>query len=119
MTDRSAGASVATVQPIAELFTTAATALWATTYNVELSLFNEFLLARLGDPPLNIAVLCDHRRLAAGLARIPAERADTLVAVNQRWLLRGVRPGGQAFHPKTYLAVTGSSATLLVGSGNL
>jgi hypothetical protein len=119
MTDPSAEATVATVQPVAQLFTGSVTALWATTYNVDLSLFNEFLLARLGDPPLNVAVLCDHRRLAASLARIPAERADTLTAVNQRWLLRGVRPGGQAFHPKTYLAVTASRATLLVGSGNL
>jgi hypothetical protein len=119
MTNPGGGATVATVQPVAELFTSSATVLWATTYNVDLSLFNEFLLARLGDPPLNIAVLCDHRRLAASLARIPAERVDTLAAVNQRWLLRGVRPGGLAFHPKTYLAVTASRATLLVGSGNL
>jgi hypothetical protein len=119
MTDPSAEATVATVQPVAELFTSAATALWATTYNVHLSLFNEFLLGRLGDPPLNVAVLADQRRLAASLARIPAERVETLAAVNQRWLLRGVRLGGQAFHPKTYLAATGSRATLLVGSGNL
>jgi hypothetical protein len=119
MTNPGGGATVATVQPVPELFTSSATALWATTYNVDLSLFNEFLLARLGDPPLNIAVLADYRRLAASLARIPAERVDTLAAVNQRWLLRGVRPGGQAFHPKTYLAVTASRATLLVGSGNL
>ena len=119
MTGPDADAAVATVQPVAELFTSAATALWATTYNVHLSLFNEFLLGRLGDPPLNVAVLADQRRLAASLSRIPAERVETLAAVNQRWLLRGVRSGGQAFHPKTYLAVTGSRATLLVGSGNL
>ena len=103
---------------MAELFTSAATALWATTYSIDLALFSEFLLARLGDPPLNVAVLADHRRLAASLERIPAERADTLAAVNRRWLLRGVRASG-AFHPKSYLAVTGSQATLLVGSGNL
>ena len=111
-------AAAATVQPVAELFTGAASALWATTYNMDLALFNEFLLGRLGDPPLNIAVLADHRRIAAGLERIPAERASTLAAVNRRWLLRTVRTGG-AFHPKSYLAVAGSRATLLVGSGNL
>lgn len=108
----------ATVQPVAELFTGTATALWATTYNLDLGLFNEFLLGRLGEPPLNIAVLADHRRLTASLERIPAERADTLAAVNRRWLLRGVRFGG-AFHAKSYLAVAGSRVTLLVGSGNL
>jgi hypothetical protein len=110
--------AVATIQPVAELFTGAASALWATTYNMDLALFNEFLLGRLGDPPLNIAVLADHRRIAASLERIPAERADTLAAVNRRWLLRCVRISG-AFHPKSYLAVTGNRATLLVGSGNL
>jgi hypothetical protein len=108
----------ATVQPVAELFTTAATALWVTTYTTDLGLFNEFLLPRLGDPPLNVAVLADQRRLAASLERIPAERADTLSAVNRRWLLRGVQAGG-AFHPKSYLAVSRSGATLLVGSGNM
>jgi hypothetical protein len=119
MTDTTGGeAATATVQPVAELFVGTATALWATTYNVDLALFNEFLLARLGDPPLNIAVLADHRRLTASLQRIPAERADTLATVNRRWLLRGVRTSG-AFHPKSYLAIKGSRATLLVGSGNL
>jgi hypothetical protein len=106
-------------RPIHELFTGAASALWATTYSVDLSLFNEFLLPRLGDPPLNVVVLADHRRLAAGLDRLPADAVDALAAVNRRWLLRGVQPGGQAFHPKTYLAVTGTRSTLLVGSGNL
>ena len=109
---------MATVQPVAELFTRSASALWATTYGVDLGLFSEFLLPRLGDPPLNIAVLADDRRLAASLDRIPRERADTLATVNRRWLLRGIRPGG-AFHPKSYLAITSSQATLLVGSGNL
>ncbi|MFE2473705.1 phospholipase D-like domain-containing protein [Streptomyces mirabilis] len=112
------GPAIPTVQPIVELFTGDAQALWATAYTLDLGLFNEFLLARLGEPPLNIAVLADHRRLTASLARIPAERADTLAPVNRRWLLRGVRISG-AFHPKSYLAVTGSGAKLLVGSGNL
>ncbi|MFH8483984.1 hypothetical protein [Streptomyces longisporoflavus] len=112
------GPEIPTVRPIVELFAGSVEALWATTYTMDLGLFNEFLLARLGDPPLNIAVLADHRRLASSLARIPAERADTLAPVNRRWLLRGVRISG-AFHPKSYLAVTGGGATLMVGSGNL
>ena len=106
------------ILPINELFTGAVTGLWATSYSVDLSLFNEFLLARLGEPPLNIAVLVDHRRLATSLERIPAERAETLTAVNRNWLLRAVHAPA-AFHPKSYLAVTGSTAKLLVGSGNL
>ena len=116
MTD--ANSAVVTVQPVAELFTSTTTALWATTYSIDLALFNEFLLARLGDPPLNVAILADHRRLTASLERIPAERADTLATVNRRWLLRGVLIAG-VFHPKSYLAVSGGRATLLVGSGNL
>ncbi|BCL16042.1 phospholipase D-like domain-containing protein [Micromonospora sagamiensis] len=106
-------------RPVVELFTGAATALWATTYSVDLALFNEFLLPRLGEPPLNVVVLADHRRLATALDRLDAGTVDTVAAVNRRWLLRGVRPGGQRFHPKTYLAVTRTRATLLVGSGNL
>jgi hypothetical protein len=92
---------VPTVQPVSEVFTGNVSALWATTYNVDLGLFNEFLLPRLGEPPLNVVVLADHRRLATSLERLPPERTDALAAVNRRWLLRGLRPGGQAFHPKT------------------
>ena len=110
--------SVPRVQPIAELFTTAATALWATTYSLDLSLFNEFLLPRLGEPPLNVVVLADQRRLDVSLTRLPVERVDSLALTNRRWLLRGVPTVG-AFHPKSYLAVTGNSVTLLLGSGNL
>ncbi|MFE0590560.1 hypothetical protein [Micromonospora echinospora] len=106
-------------RPVTELFTSTATALWATTYSVDLALFNEFLLPRLGEPPLNVVVLADHRRLATALDRLDADTATTVAAVNRRWLLRGVRPKGQRFHPKTYLAVTRTRATLLVGSGNL
>ncbi|QEV16205.1 hypothetical protein [Streptomyces alboniger] len=119
MTDTpESGPMTRTVQPIVELFNGGAQALWATTYTMDLALFNEFLLARLGEPPLNIAVLADHRRLSTSLGRIPAQRADTLAPVNRRWLLRGVRISG-AFHPKSYLAVADGRATLLVGSGNL
>ncbi len=109
----------ARVQPLNEIFRRGVAAVWATTYNVDLALFNEFLLGRLGEPPLNVVVLADHKRLALSLDRVPAERVPALAAVNRRWLLRSVRPGGQAFHPKSYLAVSPSGTTLLVGSGNL
>ena len=68
-------------RPVHELFIGAASAMWATTYSVDLSLFNEFLLPRLGDPPLNVVVLADHRRLSASLDRLPADAAP----VNSSW----------------------------------
>jgi len=105
--------------PIAELFTRSVSALWATTYNVDIRLVNEFLLPRLGALPLNITVLADGRRLGRSLARFGPDRVEALAAVNRRWLLRGVRPTGPSFHPKSYLAVAAGRATLLVGSGNL
>lgn len=107
------------VRPIAELFRGDCVALWATTYNVELNLFNEYLLRRLGDSPLNAVVLADRRRLDESLASIPPEWLDTLGPVNRRWLLRGLQVGTGRFHPKSYLAVRSRSATLMVGSGNL
>ena len=112
-------ATLVTIKPILELFNGSVSGLWVTTYNIDLTLFNEFLFGRLGDPPLNVNVLADYRRLLATLERIPSERADTITSVNSRWLLRGIRPSGQAFHPKAYLALIGTKALLLVGSGNL
>lgn len=107
------------IRPTLELFRPNAIALWATTYSIDLELFNEFLLGRLGDPPLNIAILADPQRLSATLERIPPEKSDQVAAINQRWLLRAAQLGSGRFHPKSYLMVTPTKATLLVGSGNL
>lgn len=107
------------IQPIAELFRPGCSALWATTFNLELELFNEYLLGRLGEPPLNAVIVCDRDRLDKALNAIPVERLSLLNPTNRRYLLRGARLGGGRFHPKSYLAVTGRSAQLLVGSGNL
>lgn len=114
----SAGPSTQIVQPIAEAFTHC-TAFWATTFNLDLGLFNEYLLRRLGEPPLNAVVLADRERLDSTLNAIPPERVDSLEPVNRRWLLRGARLGTGRFHSKSYLTVTQRSAKLLVGSGNL
>jgi hypothetical protein len=119
VSDLAPTSSTSTIQPISELFRSDAVALWATTYNLDLALFNEYLLGRLGDPPLNAVVLADRDRLDASLAAVPPERVDVLNPVNRRWLLRGVRIGGGRFHPKSYLSVTARAARLLVGSGNL
>jgi len=91
------------VQPVLELFSSPVTALWATTYSVDISLVNEFLLPRLGEPPLNVVVLTDDQRLAASLARVPLERADSLAAVNRRWLLRGSTRGVTCSIPRRTL----------------
>src|SRR5664279_5361832 len=107
------------IQPVTELFRSNVIAFWATTYNIDLALFNEFLLGRLGEPPLNITILADGERVAATLARIPAEKIDQVALINSRWLLRSGPSGNGRFHPKSYLVVTSTKATLLVGSGNL
>lgn len=119
MTDTDADAVLPSIRPTLELFRPNAIALWVTTYSIELELFNEFLLGRLGDPPLNIAILADPQRLSATLERIPPEKSDQVAAVNQRWLLRGAQIGSGRFHPKSYLMVTPTKAMLFVGSGNL
>ena len=107
------------IKPIAELFRADCVALWATTYNLDLALFNEYLLGRLGDPPLNAVVIADRDRLDTTLDAVPPERVNILGPVNRQWLLRGARIGAGRFHPKSYLAVTPRTAKLLVGSGNL
>lgn len=108
--------SVSPIQPLAA-FTRDCRALWATTYSIDLTLMNEFLLNQLGNPPLNATVLADATRLAHTLERVVAPQS--LAFTNRRWLLRGTSVGAGTFHPKSYLAVTRSRATLLVGSGNL
>jgi hypothetical protein len=113
------GAERIRISPIGELFRPDRVALWATTYNLDLDLFNGYLLGRLGEPPLNVVILADRDRLDTTLSSLPPERLTSLGPVNHRWLLRGVRLGTGRFHPKSYLAVTGQSVKLLVGSGNL
>ncbi len=119
MNDLATAGETVVIKPIAELFRSDCVAFWAATYNLDLALFNEYLLRRLGDPPLNAVVLCDQRCLDDSLAAVPVERLDILAPVNRRWLLRGVRFGAGRFHPKSYLAVTSRTARLFVGSGNL
>lgn len=106
------------IRPIVELFRPDCTAFWATTFNIDLAFFNEYLFRRLGEPPLNAVVIADQECLDHTLER-SLDRLDLLSTVNRRWLLRGVRLGHGRFHPKSYLTVTGRFATLLIGSGNL
>jgi hypothetical protein len=92
---------------------------WATSYTLELELFDEYLFRRLGEPPLNATLLVDFDRLARGLQTIGVEDSRLLRRANRDYLLRGVGLGSGAFHPKTYFFGNQKEGVLLVGSGNL
>ncbi len=91
---------------------------WATSYSLELELFDEYLFRRLGEPPLNATLLVDFRRLATSLGKLGPEDSRRLQRANRDYLLRGVPIGG-SFHPKTYFFGNTQEGVLLVGSGNL
>jgi hypothetical protein len=48
---------------IANLFKPGTHAFWGTTYALGLALFDQYLLRRLGGPPLNAVLLADHWKL--------------------------------------------------------
>jgi hypothetical protein len=94
---------------------------WATTYSLDLKLFDQYLLRHLAQSKLNAVILADHDKLASTWELLGEDSRHLAHQVGRRYLLRGIRPpGGGAFHPKTYLFVRADgAATLLVGSGNL
>jgi hypothetical protein len=92
---------------------------WATTYTFEMNMFEEFWLRRLGDPPLNATILVDFDRLAHLWDQFAADEEWRLKRANQDYLVRGIRAGTGAFHPKTYFFGNDRDGVLLVGSGNL
>lgn len=105
---------------VARFFHPRRTAFWATTYSFELELFDQFLLSRLGDPPLNAVVLIDQGKATELWTGLEGEEAWRARRANSDYLVRGVRSEGRgAFHPKTYLFADHEGGTLLVGSGNL
>lgn len=107
------------MKPI-EFFSQDVHAFWATTYQLDLKLFDGFLLRRLGGTPLNAVVLCDEDGVSEALLGLTDVDAHVAANANRRYLLRGIRPpSGGRFHPKTYLFVSRRRTTLLVGSGNL
>ncbi len=95
------------------------TVFWATTYTFELPMFDSFWFPRLGEPPLNVTILVDARRLAATWSLLPPDETSRLQRANRQYLIRGVPVPGGAFHPKTYVFGNGQEGVLLVGSGNL
>ncbi|WP_028061001.1 phospholipase D-like domain-containing protein [Candidatus Solirubrobacter pratensis] len=95
-------------------------AFWGTTYALELTLFDQYLLRQLGGPPLNVVVLADHWKLSQMWDRLEPDEHYLARQANRVYLLRGVQlPGGGAFHPKTFLFARRDEATLVIGSGNL
>lgn len=93
---------------------------WATTFQLDLKLFDQFLLRRLGHEPLNAVVLCDEDVLSDTLDQLSEVDRHVAANANRRYLLRGMRvPSGGRFHPKTYLFSSRRRTILLVGSGNL
>src|SRR3954453_18372220 len=93
---------------------------WATTFQLDLKLFDQFLLRRLGNEPLNAVVLCDEDDLTDTLGRLTEVDRHVAATANRRYLLRGMRvPSGGRFHPKTYFFPSRRRTVLLVGSGNL
>lgn len=93
---------------------------WATSYSFDLKLFDQYLLRRLAESPLNAVILADHDKLSATWEQLHEAERYLAKQVGRRYLLRGVRiPSGGVFHPKTYLFARADHATLVVGSGNL
>ncbi len=93
---------------------------WGTTYALELTLFDQYLLRQLGGPPLNAVVLADHWKVSQMWDRLEPEQHYLARQANRVYLLRGVQlAGGGAFHPKTFFFARRDEATLLIGSGNL
>ena len=94
-------------------------ACWATTYTFEPAFFEAFLVRRLGDPPLNVTVLADARRLGDTWGRMGEHDLSRVPGLNRRYLVRGFDQSGGAFHAKTILLANEKRGLLLVGSGNL
>lgn len=99
-------------------FRAGVTALWATTYTFEPTLFDNVFFRQLGDAPLNVNILVDAQRIA-WLWDKWADQPWRFRRLNRDYLVRSVPWGGNAFHPKTYLLADRSGGVLLVGSGNL
>lgn len=103
-----------------DLFSRDVHSFWATTFQFDLKLFDQFLLRRLGHEPLNAVILADEDDLTETLGQLSEVDRYVVGNANRRYLLRGMRvPSGGRFHPKTYLFASGRRTVLLVGSGNL
>jgi len=64
---------------------------WATTYQFDLKLFDQFLLRHLGQQPLNAVVLCDEDNVSSALSSLRDVDRHVAASANKRYLLRGIR----------------------------
>ena len=103
----------------ADFFVPRWTCFWATAYQFEPSLFEQFLFRRLGNPPLNVTLLLDAEKLAETWAAMAGGEQWRLQRVGRDYLVRGVKLGSGSFHAKTYFFGNAHDGLLLVGSGNL
>lgn len=103
----------------AEFFVPRWTCFWATAYQFEPSLFEQFLFRRLGDPPLNATLLLDADKLTETWAVMAGSEQWRLQRVGRDYIVRGVKLGIGSFHAKTYFFGNTRDGLLMVGSGNL
>ena len=76
---------------IANLFKPGTHAFWGTTYTLGLALFDQYLLRRLGGPPLNAVLLADHWKLGEMWDRLDPEEHYLARQANRLYLMRGIR----------------------------
>jgi hypothetical protein len=107
------------VKPV-ELFSRDVHTFWATSYQFDLKLFDQFLLRRLGNRPLNAVILADDQNVTETLGGLTEVDIHVAHNANRRYLLRGARTASAGrFHPKTYFLSSRRRTVLLIGSGNL
>ena len=75
---------------IASLFKPGTHAFWGTTYALGLALFDQYLLRRLGGPPLNAVLLADHWKLSEMWDRLDPEEHYLARQANRLYLMRGI-----------------------------
>jgi hypothetical protein len=71
---------------IANLFKPGTRAFWGTTYALGLALFDQYLLRRLGGPPLNAVLLADHWKLGEMWDRLDPEEHYLARQANRLYL---------------------------------
>ena len=76
---------------IANLFKPGTHAFWGTTYTLGLALFDQYLLRRLGGPPLNAVLLADHWKLGEMWDRLDPEEHYLARQANRLCPFRGAR----------------------------
>src|SRR5260370_3657919 len=84
----------------AEFFAPRWTCFWATTYQFEPPLFEQFLFRRLGDPPLNVTLLLDADKLAETWAAMAGGEQWRVQRGGGEYIVRGGKPGSGRLPPQ-------------------